>query len=185
MKWIYTSIKLNEVKIFLYLNSFLPEFSDSPNAKMCDPIIKTLLKMQPHYSQSQSIQRWKCDPIQWCILISVLIGSTPSPPLPSDMGGVHMKHKKDWKYHIGENPEIANNWCLNVWLNGDWENWSYTTCELITLSTLWDEIFRLRYIVSNLLQGLGYHFGSSSSTDVSFSLFNDNSIDCHWRCQHG
>ena len=146
MKWIYTSIKLNEVKIFLFLNPFLPEFSDSPNAKMCDPIIKTLLKMQPNYSQSQSIQQWKCDPIQWRILISLLIGSTPSaPPVPRMWGEFTCNIKRTGSIHIGENPEIADNSCLNVWLNGDWENWSCTTCELITLSTLWDEIFRLCY----------------------------------------
>ena len=148
MKWIYTSIKLNEVKIFLFWNPFLPEFSDSPNAKMCDPIIKTLLKMQPNYSQSQSIQRWKCDPIQWCILITLLIGSTtspPTPPSPGYGGEFTWNIKRTGGIHIGENPQIADNWCLNVWLNGDWENWSCTTCELIILSTLCDEIFRLRY----------------------------------------
>ena len=35
-----TLVKLNEVKIFPFLNPYLPQFSDSP------------MKLQPHYSQS-------------------------------------------------------------------------------------------------------------------------------------
>ena len=151
MKWIYASIKLNEVKIFLFWNPFLPEFSDSPNAKMCDPIIKTLLKMQPNYSQSQSIpvnpavKMWPHPVVHPHYPFNRKHSLPPTPPSPGYGGEFTWNIKRTGGIHIGENPQIADNWCLNVWLNGDWENWSCTTCELITLSTLCDEIFRLRY----------------------------------------
>ena len=47
-----TFVKLNVVKIIPFLNPYLPEFFDPQIPKMCDPILVTLLKMQPHYSKS-------------------------------------------------------------------------------------------------------------------------------------
>ena len=39
-------------RIFLFLNPCLPDFSYPKIPKICDPIVVTLLKMYPHYSQS-------------------------------------------------------------------------------------------------------------------------------------
>jgi len=53
LKWLYTFVKVNEVKIFPLLNPYLPEFSEFENPeRMCLPTLVPLLKMQPHYSQS-------------------------------------------------------------------------------------------------------------------------------------
>ena len=61
-------------RIFLYLNSCLPEFSYSQNPE----------NLRPHSSNStenvtalQSVQLWKCDPIQRHIPSRLLLGSTP------------------------------------------------------------------------------------------------------------
>ena len=43
LKWIDSLVKLNKVRIFPFLNPYLPEFSDPPIPKICDPV---------HYSQS-------------------------------------------------------------------------------------------------------------------------------------
>lgn len=43
-----TFVKLNVVKIFPFLNPYLPEFSDPPIPKMYDPVLVTLIKMQHH-----------------------------------------------------------------------------------------------------------------------------------------
>ena len=48
-------VKLNnDVKVFPFLNPCLPEFSDRQNQKKCDPILVTVMGMQPHCSQSVS-----------------------------------------------------------------------------------------------------------------------------------
>ena len=54
--------------------SYLPEYSNPKIPKICDPILVTLLKMQPHYSQSSCE---KCNPIQQHIPISLLLGIAP------------------------------------------------------------------------------------------------------------
>ena len=65
---------------------YLPEYSCPKIPKICDLILVTLLKMQPHYSQSRrenatpsSQERIK---IQRHIPISLSLGSAPPPPSP-------------------------------------------------------------------------------------------------------
>ena len=71
--------KLNEEHFTFHLQQKYPgtfanrkyeQLSYPQNPKICDPILVTLLKMRPHYSQS--IQSWKCDLIQRHIPISLL-----------------------------------------------------------------------------------------------------------------
>ena len=71
MNW---HIKLSEVIIFPFLNTYLPEFYDPPTPE----------NLRSHCSNSnenatslQSNQAWKCDPTQRHIPISLLLGSTP------------------------------------------------------------------------------------------------------------
>ena len=51
-----------------FTNRKYEELSYPKTQKMCDPFLVTLLKMQPHYSQSSL----KCNPIQRHIPISLL-----------------------------------------------------------------------------------------------------------------
>ena len=45
-------VTFNKQQLLTILNPYLLEFSYPKNLKMCDPILVTLLKMQPHSSQS-------------------------------------------------------------------------------------------------------------------------------------
>ena len=65
--------------------------------KMCDPILVTLIKIQPH--NSQLIQCWNCVPIQRHMLISLLLGSTP--PRASAL--------KELCHYIHQKPSSRNN----------------------------------------------------------------------------
>ena len=78
--------------------------------KMCDPILVTLIKIQPH--NSPLIQCRKCDPIQRHMPISLLLGSTPpgASALKELCHDIHQKsssrnhHQTEWNIKInGEN----------------------------------------------------------------------------------
>ena len=75
---------------------------------MCDPILVTLIKIQPH--NSKLIQCWKSDPIQRHMPISLLLGSTPpGASALKELGhDIHQKsssrnhHQTQWNIKIND-----------------------------------------------------------------------------------
>ena len=111
-RWIDTFVKLNVehvlyshfcTTVILYFNTqnpYLPEYSLPQIPKICDPILVTLLKMQPHFSQPS---RENATPSSGTSLKAYsLLESTPPPPPGS---GVSRMLAQSW--NIDYVPDIC------------------------------------------------------------------------------
>ena len=73
-------LQLGVVKIFLFLNPYISEFSYAQNPEnVGSPSSNSYKNVTPYLS----IQSWKCGPIQQHIPISLLLGSTPHRGIPN------------------------------------------------------------------------------------------------------